>query len=383
MLPTKFEVIDETIFRKEQKNGKFPFSIHIYNEDDIKLSIKESDFSHKIKCVTLSENNVIIDTLVVSETYFSYRKWENNRAVDYYDSRKIKPQISYSKYRENYLQSNGSYKNAQRTIEQLTKKYTNALKQAKQDFIEYERQQNEEEERRIREEKERKIREEKERQEAIEREKLQKEAERKRILGNYEFEFFEPTSPIKTKTYTNYQGAQISYQYYINESGYETYHGKFTMTMNFKNQRYWVGGNIGFITVNGIETVTYYYKNGIVHGNFSYKRNLKTKSTYNTLNSILNQTYNFPIYKNFISGNFNFEHKGIKYHGKAINGILEYCNYEAGSGYHGTLKSNPKSQYLSIAQIHNGFNTFEFDEFQLQSIIVSIPHFRFPLIGEE
>jgi hypothetical protein len=128
LLPTKFEVIDETIFRKEQKNGKFPFSIHIYNEDDIKLSIKESDFSHKIKCVTLSENNVIIDTLVVSETYFSYRKWENNRAVDYYDSRKIKPQISYSKYRENYLQSNGSYKKCAKNHRTINEKIHKRIK---------------------------------------------------------------------------------------------------------------------------------------------------------------------------------------------------------------------------------------------------------------
>jgi len=100
----------------------------------IKYAPSPPNSSHIIPAIkvpsgtAIFENNVIIDTLVVSETYFSYRKWENNRAVDYYDSRKIKPQISYSKYRENYLQSNGSYKKCAKNHRTINEKIHKRIK---------------------------------------------------------------------------------------------------------------------------------------------------------------------------------------------------------------------------------------------------------------
>ena len=120
-----------------------------------------------------------------------------------------------------------------------------------------------------------------------------------------------------------------------------------------------------------------------MHGSFSYQRKLNTKSTFNTANTNLNQTYNFQIYKGFLIGNFKFEYNDITYTGKATNGILDYCDHETITGFHGKLKSNSSSKTVSVAEINNGNRTFVFDgSIELQTVIVTMPLFRFPLIGK-
>lgn len=98
---------------------------------------------------------------------------------------------------------------------------------------------------------------------------------------------------------------------------------------------------------------------------------------------LLNQTYNFQIYKGFLTGNFKFEYNDITYTGKATNGILDYCDHETITGFHGKLKSNSSSKTVSVAEINNGNRTFVFDgSIELQTVIVTMPLFRFPLIGK-
>ena len=205
---------------------------------------------------------------------------------------------------------------------------------------------------------------------------------RYRLVGDIEYEFTEPTGAIQTKSLTNAQGAKITYQYYIGNDGYEVKHGKYSVTMNFNNHKYWTGlGAYGWVYLDGVETLTYYYRNGIVHGKLTYSRDVRTTSTFGNAMK-LKDSYNLDNYKGFLSGNFKFEYKGITYTGKAVNGILEYCDYQTNNGFHGKLTSNPNSKSVSVAEINNGNRTFEFDSsIELPSIIATMPMFRFPLIG--
>lgn len=206
--------------------------------------------------------------------------------------------------------------------------------------------------------------------------------QRRRMLGDYETEFTEPAGPIQTKSGTNPLGAKVTYEYYVNENGYEVKHGKMTTLMTFKDHKYYVGGNHGFIHITGTETLTVTYRNGILHGPLTYKCNANTDSTFGNPEDI-NRSYNLNIYKGFLTGNFKFESNGIIYTGKAVNGILEYCDYQTNDGFHGKLTSNPNSKSVSVAEINNGYRTFEYDSsIKLPTIIAIMPSFSFPLIGE-
>ena len=113
----------------------------------------------------------------------------------------------------------------------------------------------------------------------------------------------------------------------------------------------------------------------------TYKCDVKTNSSFGN-EFKLNNSYNLNIYKGFLTGNFKFDYKGITYTGKAVNGILEYCNYETIDGFHGKLTSNPNSDEVSVAKIH-GDRIFEFDgNITLPTIITAMSAFRFPLIGD-
>src|SRR5699024_431893 len=111
--------------------------------------------------------------------------------------------------------------------------------------------------------------------------------------------------------------------------------------------------------VTGTETLTETYRNGILHGPLTYKCNANTSSTFGNP-ELINRSYKLNIYKGFLTGDFKFSYNGITYTGKAINGILEYCNYQTDNGFHGKLTSNPNSKSVSVAEINNGNRTFEF-----------------------
>lgn len=375
-LPTKYQVIDKT-----PKFNSLVSDIESYSEADINVSIFESERNAYIIAYTLSENDVIIDTLVTEFNlclHSGFGQWKTE---------KINPEQSYSAFKQNYLANNVEYQKAIKESTKLINKhkesYANAVKakqisdQRAKEYTEYKA---------INDSIRNEVRAERKRISKMQMEQsahAKENQERRRLLGDYEYEFTEPTSAIKTKSLTNTYGAKVSYQYYVNENGYEIYHGKYTVTMNFNDHKYYANASIGFITVNGTETITYHYRNGILHGSLSYQRKLNTKSTFNTANANLNQTYNFQIYKGFLTGNFKFEYNGITYTGKATNGILDYCNYETNNGFHGKLTSNSASETVSIAEINNGYRTFEFDSsIQLQSVLITIPLFRFPLIGK-
>ena len=69
--------------------------------------------------------------------------------------------------------------------------------------------------------------------------------------------------------------------------------------------------------------------------------------------------------------------------GKATKVILDYSDHETNTGFHGKLKSNSSSKTVSVAEINNGNRTFVFDgSIELQTVIVTMPLFRFPLIGK-
>lgn len=188
---------------------------------------------------------------------------------------------------------------------------------------------------------------------------------------------------MQTKTITNVKGAKATYQYYVNDNGYEVKHGKFTETMIFNNFKYWTGlSKYGWVYLNGTESCTCYYKNGIVHGRVTYSSNISASSTFGN-DELLKNNISFDVYKGVITGDFKFAYKGITYTGKATNGILDYCDYETNDGYHGKLTSNSAGNEISIPVINTGYREFEFDGIiQLPYVCCKIPGFYFPRIGE-
>ena len=63
--------------------------------------------------------------------------------------------------------------------------------------------------------------------------------------------------------------------------------------------------------------------------------------------------------------------------------MVSYKALNTITGFHGKLKSNSSSKTVSVAEINNGNRTFVFDgSIELQTVIVTMPLFRFPLIGK-
>ncbi len=221
------------------------------------------------------------------------------------------------------------------------------------------------------------------------RERAIAEDRNRRMMGSYEFEFTEPAGPIQTKSFTNVKGARVTYEYYVGENGYEVRHGRFTETMTFNNHRYWLGLNsVGWVYLDGTETVTCHYQNGILHGQMTYRSNVDYDATFDNARS-LNQTYNFDIYKGFLNGSFDFWYKDIHYVGQAFKGIIQgSCKYETRDGYHGSIESKPfstergTSVQVAIPTVDTGWHEIEMGfSIDLPSILCDIPAFRFPFIN--
>lgn len=129
-------------------------------------------------------------------------------------------------------------------------------------------------------------------------------AEQRRFFGDYKTEFTRPIGQIKTKSITNDQGAKVAYEYYVNADGYEVMRGKYSITMNYNRYKFWTGlDKYGWVYLNGNESITYYYRNGILHGKLSYNRDISTTSTFGNAMK-LKDSYNFEIYKGFLTGIF-------------------------------------------------------------------------------
>jgi len=215
------------------------------------------------------------------------------------------------------------------------------------------------------------------------REKAAAAEQKKRICGTLNADISDPAKPLQTKTATNRLGAKVTYQYYVNDNGYEVKHGKCTVTMTFNNYKFWTGmSQYGWVYLNGSESCTYYYKNGIVHGRLTYSSNVSASSTLGN-DELLKKNISFDVYKGFVNGDFNFTFNGITYTGKAANGILDYCNYSTVNGYHGKLTSDSAGNDISISIIDNGYREFELDAItDLAGICCKIPVLYFPRTGK-
>lgn len=349
-----------------------------YSEADIKYTAfiqtklidkpkSERQFFHGITCKIVNG-----DTLVLEKIKNSF---DGNATWSIIVIEKYKPGITFKEY----VNKRGLYDKLQSNIDETVNRWTTTL-QFNQQLVKL----NNEVSALNKEEKElydvlfNAQMEAKRLKEQEEREAYQEKQNLERLFGNLNFDFTDPIGKIKTKSFTNIFDAKVTYEYYINEHGYEVKHGKFTSTIIFKNSNYWTDN----LYLTGNETITFYYRNGIPHGKVTYRSNVTSDTTFGNGRK-MNDSFNFEIYKGFITGNFKFEYKGITYKGKATNGILDYCEYETFDGFHGKLSSISKDpQYFSIPKINNGNGTFEFDtEIQLPTFIVSMPAFRFPLIG--
>lgn len=215
------------------------------------------------------------------------------------------------------------------------------------------------------------------------REKAIAAERKKRIYATLNADISDPAKPLQTKTATNTLGAKVTYQYYVNDNGYEVKHGKCTVTMTFNNYKFWTGmSQYGWVYLNGSESCTYYYKNDIVHGRLTYSSNVSASATFGN-DELLKNNISFDVYKGFINGDFKFTYKGITYTGKATNGILDYCNYDTVNGYHGKLTSNSAGKNISISEIDNGYSEFELDAItDFAGICCKIPMLYFPRTGK-
>jgi hypothetical protein len=225
-------------------------------------------------------------------------------------------------------------------------------------------------------------------QEAVRQRAIAEEQDR-RMMGDWKFEFTEPAGPIQTKSFTNVKGAKVTYEYYVGDNGYEVMHGRFIETMTFNDHRYWLGLNsVGWVYLDGTETLTCHYQNGVLHGQMTYRSNVDYDATFDNARS-LNQTYNFDIYKGFLDGSFDFWFKDIHYVGQAFKGIIQgSCKYETREGYHGSIDSKPfstekgTSVQIAIPTVDTGWHDIEMSfSIDLPSILCNIPAFRFPFIN--
>jgi len=383
MFQPKFQVVDDTQFEmKKVKQGTSVQTVTVinnalsYSDNDIKVRIETVDSDVKLKCQEILENGVVVDTIVLAAQQIESTKWNGSKPVYRYAFVNLKP----TQRLHDYVQKD--YQIAIKNVNTIYQRYLEKLhsdQQKETDVIESAKRKAERDSINLAESKKRA---EQSRIDEEERQQQQQASLQRRILNDLHTDFTEPTSPIQTKSGTNAGGAKFTYEYYVGKDGYEVKHGKYTVSMTYNNHKYWTGlSNLGWVYLNGTESITCYYQNGILHGKLTYTRNVSTTSTFgNAMN--LKQTYDLQIYKGFLTGSFTFTYEGITYTGKAVNGIIEYCDYQTSGGYHGKLSSitnNPP--YLSIPKVSNGSYETEITLINLQSLVVQIPMFRFPLIG--
>lgn len=342
------------------------------------LNYSDSDAMYKVICLPKTspkeglycytvENNGVVDTMAFAYAAYQFttQGWMQDGAIE--------PNLPYNDAVKTFADYKESYDKAKKMTDDLLSRLHTMQEREKTKLAEAKQKQIEDSLARI----------ERDKQAAIEAARWQEErtaSTRKHILGTLDFEFTEPTEPIQTMTITKASGVQVTYQYYLNEHGGEVYHGKKTSTMTFENYKYWRGYDVGFVYITGTETLTETYRNGILHGPMKYERKTSTQSTFGNPRT-QDITYDFDIYKGFLNGDFNFSSNGAHFKGKAINGILEYCDYRTNDGIHGQLTSNPNNpNSLSMAQLKNTFTELYMIHLPA-SVVMTIPQFRFPLIG--
>lgn len=187
-----------------------------------------------------------------------------------------------------------------------------------------------------------------------EQERQWKEDERNARIASITPDFHQPDSPIKTKSFTNSYGAKITYSYYMKD-GEEVKHGKYSAKHNYNDYRWWSGWGEGWIYLNGYESFECEYRNGVMHGNWHYSRNLTKNSTFgNDRNWKLDIRVN--LYCGRLDGNFNIQNESFIYKGSASKGILSEMTITKFDNSHSiTVRSNPDGDRtdLKILVIHD------------------------------
>lgn len=141
-------------------------------------------------------------------------------------------------------------------------------------------------------------------------------------LAKVNFQFYEPTSEIKQKTYTNKVGATVSYSFYMKD-GKEVRHGKFSIKGVFNDYMFYTNTHHGYAHVTGTESYECTYRNGLIHGKVVYKRDLKYDTTFHSAGDRADKvSVSFDVYKNFLDGEFDFQNGGVRITGNAHNGFL-------------------------------------------------------------
>lgn len=139
------------------------------------------------------------------------------------------------------------------------------------------------------------------------------------------------------------------------KDGEEVKHGKYSAKHNYNDYRWWSGWGEGWIYLNGYESFECEYRNGVMHGNWHYRRNLTKNSTFgNERNWKLDIRVN--LYCGRLDGNFNIQNESFIYKGSASKGILSEMTITKFDNSHSiTVRSNPDGDRtdLKILVIHD------------------------------
>ena len=265
-----------------------------YDKNDIKIVINNKYDKDKIYSgyVLRDKNGTVIDTVL---TNYRYRGFNN----------RLKNNIIMSQYVTEQLDSlKGIVK------EETDKRYTLLLRCQEAERKEIQRIHEKDSINRVRREEQLRLQEEARAREAAE-ENARVFASRVAELTTH---FHAPTSQVQTKSYTSALGATITYSYYM-ENGMEVRHGKYTAKINYDYT--YIDGE----RWTGYELFECNYRNGIMHGNYKYDRQITKR--YNGINRPFNLTINVNVWNSFIDGQFNFTNGEFRYQGHATHGILD------------------------------------------------------------
>lgn len=317
--------------------NKTPFAHLRFDSDLEKYEVSDVDVSvEKAKSTLLRHDcqwsaDGKLDTILLGTKKYdpTYRKWRTDSKIP------GKPT-----YREYYAESYAhAEREAARIRQELTDRITRVI--AKRD-AERERKRIADEEYR----REREIRDSIKRAEDAYYAELNRKNEAKWEQEKWQnrtdrltLQFYQPTSEVQTKAFTNDKGVNITYSYYMKD-GEEVLHGKYTARHIYKDYKFWAGGSYGFIYLNGIETFECTYKNGVMHGQYRYSRDVKQDSTFGNEHN-LKHTIALNMWNGFLDGSFDFVADEFRYVGRANHGILEQITVTKLSNSHSQdFKSN-------------------------------------------
>lgn len=308
-----------------------------FTEADIKFKISRSDDTRpvllgtkytnaKYSGYTVRDNSGSIIDTILTHTYV-------HDGISKYIKTKLANNISMNAYIADKLREQQEY------IDLETKRLSDVLAKSRKIDSKYLAEQRErgrakfvsDSLRKIEDERIRKLNEQNAKQQELDKWKYRTD----RLTAN----FYVPTSEIRTKTYETKLGAIVTYSYYMKD-GEEVLHGKYTAKHIYKDYKFWGTWVNGFIYLNGIETFECTYKNGVMHGQYKYSRDVKQESTFGNEHDF-KHSITLNIWNGFLDGQFDFVADEFRYVGRANHGILEHITVTKISNSHSqSFKSN-------------------------------------------